>query len=135
VTPLYPFGFGLSYTTFELSGLELAAEQVHPGGSVSVEVTVKNTGPRAGDEVVQVYVTDVAASVTRPVKQLRGFRRVGLGPGESKTLSFTLGPSDLGLLDRRMEWVVEPGEFRVTVGNSSQAGLDARFTVTGPPLR
>jgi beta-glucosidase len=133
VTPLYPFGFGLSYTTFELSGLKLDAEQIHPGGSVSVEVTVKNTGPRAGDEIVQVYVTDVAASVTRPVKQLRGFRRVGLGPGESKTLSFTLGPSDLGLLDRRMEWVVEPGEFRVTVGDSSESGLDARFTVTGPP--
>jgi beta-glucosidase len=129
VTPLYPFGFGLSYTTFELSGLKLDPERIGVGGTVRVDVTVKNTGSRAGDEVVQIYVTDVAASVTRPVKQLRAFERVGLGPGGSKTLSFTLGPADLGLLDSRMKWVVEPGEFRVTAGTSSEGGLTARFEV------
>jgi beta-glucosidase len=132
VTPQYAFGFGLSYTTFELSGLRLDAERIAPGGSVRVEVTVRNTGARSGDEVVQIYVSDVAASVTRPVKQLRAFQRVTLAPRESKTLSFTLGPADLGLLDRRFTWVVEPGEFRVTAGNSSEGGLTARFEVARP---
>jgi beta-glucosidase len=133
VTPLYPFGFGLSYTTFELSGLKVDPERVDPGRSVRVEVTVKNTGARAGDEVVQIYVTDVAASVTRPVKQLRAFQRVGLDPGASRALTFTLGPAHLGLLDRRMRWVVEPGEFRVTAGPSSEAGLTAPFTIRRSP--
>lgn len=132
VTPQFPFGYGLSYTTFELSGLKLAAERIAVGGSVSVQVTVKNTGARAGDEVAQIYVTDVAASVTRPVKQLRAFERVSLRPGEAKTLSFTLGPEDLGLLDSRMKWVVEPGEFRITAGNSSDGGLTARLEVAAP---
>ena len=132
VTPQFPFGYGLSYSTFELSGLRLGAERIAVGATVSVQVTVKNTGARAGDEVVQIYVTDVAASVTRPVKQLRAFERVHLGPGESKTLSFTLGPNDLGLLEARMKWVVEPGEFRVTASNSSEGGLTARFEVAAP---
>jgi beta-glucosidase len=132
VTPQFPFGYGLSYTTFELSGLKLGAERIAPGASVSVQVTVKNTGSRVGDEVVQIYVTDVAASVTRPVKQLRAFERVSLEPGESKVLSFTLGPDDLGLLDARMKWVVEPGEFRVSASNSSEGGLTARLEVVAP---
>ena len=97
--------------------------------TVPVKVTVKNTGARAGDEVVQVYVTDVAASVTRPVKQLRAFERVSLGPGESKTLSFTLGPQDLGLYDTKLRWIVEPGEFRITAATSSEGGLTAALTV------
>ena len=132
VTPQFPFGYGLSYTTFELSGLMLGAERIAVGSTVSVQVTVKNAGARAGDEVVQIYVTDVAASVTRPVKQLRAFERVHLEPGASKTLSFILGPADLGLLDARMRWVVEPGEFRVTAGTSSEGGLTARFEVAAP---
>jgi beta-glucosidase len=129
VTPQFPFGFGGSYTTFELSGLRLGAERIAAGATVGVEVTVKNTGTRAGDEVVQIYVTDVAASVTRPVRQLRAFERVHLEPGASKTLSFTLGPRDLALLDAGMKWVVEPGEFRITAGNSSEGGLTARLEV------
>jgi beta-glucosidase len=132
VTPQFPFGHGLSYTTFALSGLKLGAQRIAAGGTVSVQVTVTNTGARAGDEVVQIYVTDVAASVTRPVKQLRAFERVHLSPGQSRTLSFTLGPADLGLLDARMKWVVEPGEFVVTASNSSEGGLTARFQVAGP---
>ena len=78
---------------------------------------------------MQVYVTDVAASVTRPVKQLRAFERVSLGPGEAKTLSFTLGPQDLGLYDARLRWIVEPGEFRITAATSSEGGLTAALTV------
>jgi beta-glucosidase len=131
VTAQFPFGFGLSYTTFELSGLKLGAEQIAPNGTLPLQVTVRNTGARAGDEVVQIYVTDVAASVTRPVKQLRAFERVALKPGESKALSFILGPADLGFYDQSMRWVVEPGEFRITAANSSEGGLQARLDVTG----
>lgn len=133
VTPQYPFGYGLSYTTFELSGLKLSAEKIPPAGTLQLAVTVKNTGQRAGDEVVQIYVTDVAASVTRPVKQLRAFQRVTLQPDESRALSFTLGPDDFGLYNARMKWVVEPGEFRISAGTSSEGGLQARFEVTGRP--
>jgi beta-glucosidase len=129
VTPQFPFGHGLGYTTFELSGLSLGQTSIAAGGSVPVSVTVRNTGSRAGDEVVQVYVTDVAASVTRPVKQLRAFERVGLAPGESRTLSFTLGPQDLGLYDAGFRWVVEPGEFTITAATSSEGGLSASLTV------
>jgi beta-glucosidase len=135
VTPQFPFGFGLSYTTFALSDLRLAADTVAAGGRVGVEVTVRNTGARAGDEVVQLYVSDPAASVTRPVKQLRAFQRVSLEPGQSRTLSFSLGPADLGLLDGRLKWVVEPGEFVVTAGTSSEGGLTARLRVVAPARR
>jgi beta-glucosidase len=128
-TPQFPFGHGLSYTTFALSDLKLGAETIAAAGRQTVEVTVKNTGARAGDEVVQVYVTDLAASVTRPVKQLRAFERVTLEPGASRTLAFTLGPPDLGLYDARMRWVVEPGRFQVTAGTSSDGGLTASFAV------
>jgi beta-glucosidase len=131
-TPQFPFGHGVSYTTFELSGLKVEPARIAPGQAATVQVTVKNTGSRAGDEVVQVYVTDVAASVTRTVKQLRAFERVPLQPGGSRTLAFTLGPADLGLLDQRMRWVVEPGVFRITAGNSSQGGLTAPLEVTAP---
>jgi len=129
VTPQFPFGHGLSYTTFALSDLTLGAETIAAAGTQRATVTVTNTGTRAGDEVVQVYVTDLAASVTRPVKQLRAFERVTLEPGASKTLAFTLGPADLGLYDARMRWVVEPGRFQVTAGTSSEGGLTASFAV------
>src|SRR5918911_2939694 len=93
VTPLFPFGFGLSYTQFQLSNLTLSAPSIRPDGTLSASVDVKNVGQRAGDEVVQLYIRDVAASVTRPVKELKGFRRISLRPGESKTVTFTLGPN------------------------------------------
>lgn len=130
VTPLYPFGFGLSYTQFRLSDLRLSAAQIPPKGEITVEVELANAGPRPGDEVVQLYISDLAASVTRPVKELKGFRRVSLGPGEKRRLVFQLGWQELGFLDREMRFRVEPGRFKVTVGQSSEGGLEAFFDVS-----
>jgi beta-glucosidase len=118
--PLFPFGFGLSYTTFEYSTLSIEPATIAPSGSATVTCTVRNTGTRAGDEVVQLYIRDVLASVARPVMELEGFSRVPLAPGESKTVTFTLGPDELRMLDRDMHWIVEPGAFRVMIGASSK---------------
>ena len=118
-TPLYPFGFGLSYTQFRLSNLQLSAPRIRPDGRVTASVEIENIGRLAGDEVVQFYIRDVAASVTRPVKELKGFQRITLGPGEKRRLQFMLGPEQLGFYNREMRFIVEPGEFKVMVGNSS----------------
>jgi beta-glucosidase len=128
-TPLFPFGYGLSYTQFRLSDLRLSRERIRPDESLTVSVIVENVGPRTGDEVVQLYIRDVAASVTRPVRELKGFERITLRPGEKRRITFTLGPDHLGFYDRRMRFVVEPGEFRVFVGTSSVGGLEVRFEV------
>jgi beta-glucosidase len=132
VAPLYPFGHGLSYTTFRLSNLRLSAPRVTAGGSVEVGVEVENTGRREGDEVVQIYVRDPVASRVRPVKELRGFRRVTLGPGERRALTFRLGPAELGFYDDAARFAVEPGAFRVTAARSSADpdALEATFEVT-----
>jgi beta-glucosidase len=114
--PLFPFGFGLSYTTFEYSALEIGPWN----GAATVRMRVKNSGTRAGDEVVQLYVRDLLASVARPVLQLQGFRRVHLAPGEERQVTFTLGREELQLLNAEMQWVVEPGTFRIYVGSSSK---------------
>jgi beta-glucosidase len=114
--PLFPFGHGLSYTTFKYSRLGVTPRRILPGGRVQVEVEVRNTGKRAGKEVVQLYVTDVVSSVTTPVRSLRRFAKVHIEPGEQKTVFFELTPDDLKLLDERMNWVVEPGRFEVAVG-------------------
>ena len=119
--PLWPFGHGLSYTTFALTNLKVTPTTIGAAGRATVTVEVRNTGPRAGDEVVQLYIRDVVSSVTRPTKELRGFERVRLAPGETKTVTFTLGPDALSLIDRRMQRVVEPGKFDVMVGTSSAA--------------
>lgn len=119
-TPLYPFGFGLSYTQFEYSNLRIDPPETGPAGTAQVSVDVKNIGARAGDEVVQLYIHDVVGTVSTPVKQLRGFQRVSLQPGETKTAEFALGPEDLSLLNRDMHWVVEPGDFEIMVGSSSE---------------
>jgi beta-glucosidase len=118
--PLFPFGFGLSYTTFEYSDLAIEPATLGATGSATVRFTVKNTGSRAGDEVAQLYIRDVLASVARPVMQLAGFERVRLAAGESKTVSLTLTSDQLRMLDADMRWVVEPGVFRVMVGASSK---------------
>jgi beta-glucosidase len=129
-TPLYPFGYGLSYTTFRFLDLRLSATRVPVDGQIVARITVENTGQRAGDEVVQLYLRDVAASVTRPVLELKGFRRVALEPGERRSVEFTLTRDALGFYNRDMRWIVEPGQFRVRVGNSSVGGLEASFEVT-----
>ena len=131
VTPLFPFGHGLSYTTFGYSDLRLSAPRITPAGTLRASVTVTNTGSREGAEVVQLYVHDEVASVTRPVRQLVGFRRVSLKPGEARTVDFQLGPKELGLYNRDMKFVVEPGKFRVFVGGSSVGGLEAEFEIGG----
>lgn len=116
---LFPFGFGLSYTSFTLSKPRLSAPEIGRADSVKVEVEVTNTGPRTGDEVVQIYVRDLIASVPRPVLELRAFRRVTLKKGEARTLSFELNPDDFAFWDRDMNWRTEPGEFAILAGNSS----------------
>jgi beta-glucosidase len=127
--PLYPFGFGLSYTTFTVTDLKLADATIGPAGRTTASVTVTNTGTRAGDEVVQLYVHDLVASVTRPVKQLRGFQRVSLKPGESRVVTMTIGPEALWLIDQQMQRRVEPGDFEILVGTSSNTTLKATLTV------
>lgn len=117
--PLFPFGFGLSYTTFEISAPRLSAAQIQPDDSLRVAVDVRNTGAVAGDEVVQLYVRDVVSSITRPVKELKGFQRVTLQPGESKTVEFTLGRSAFAFWNEDMKYVVEPGEFQIMSGPNS----------------
>jgi beta-glucosidase len=118
-TPLYPFGWGLSYTDFQYSKLRIDPAQIDTKGNAHVSVDVENSGKRAGVETVQLYVHERFTPVSTPVKQLRGFERVALEPGEKKTVSFTLRPEDLKLLDRNMKWVVAPGVFDIMIGKSS----------------
>jgi len=127
---LYPFGYGLSYTTFEISNLQISAAEIHQQADVQITVDVKNTGTRKGDEVVQLYLKDVVSSVTTYESVLRGFERVTLAPGESKTVKFVLHPDDLALLDKNMNWTVEPGKFQIMIGSSSEdIKLKKEFTV------
>jgi len=134
-TPLYPFGHGLSYTEFAYRDLQLSSERVNAGEHVSISVTVQNTGTRAGDEVVQLYVHDLVASVTRPVAELKGFQRLTLQPGESRQLTFDLDSRHLAFHDRDMRYVVEPGDIEVMVGSSSaDIRLRQTFSITGETL-
>jgi beta-glucosidase len=118
-TPLYPFGYGLSYTQFQYTSLRLDPAHIYIAGNTRVSVDVENAGKRAGVETVQLYVREHFTPTATPVKQLRGFERVTLDPGQKKTVSFTVGPEDLQLLDRDMRWVVVPGDFEIMVGKSS----------------
>ena len=129
-TPLYAFGHGLSYTTFRYDAPTVASPTLKFGDlQQRVSVRVSNTGKRAGEEVVQLYVRDDLATITRPVKQLRGFQRVALAPGESKVVTFELGFDDLAMYNDRMQRVVEPGTFTVYVGGSSDRTRDIGFEV------
>jgi beta-glucosidase len=129
IAPLFPFGHGLSYTSFSISDPRLSATRIQPGLSVEVSVDVANTGARAGDEVVQLYVTLPERSVTQPVLALKGFERVTLAPGERKTVTFTLDQRHLSLWNREVREVVEPGPVMVSVGNSSASLKQAEFTI------
>jgi beta-glucosidase len=127
--PQFVFGHGLSYTTFAITDLRFSDETVSSKGSLKVFVNVRNTGSVAGDEVVQLYIHDPVASISQPVRRLRGFERVTLGPGETRTLTFTLDRSDFGFYDNRGKFVVEPGKIDVYAGSSSSADLTESFTV------
>jgi beta-glucosidase len=129
--PLFPFGHGLSYTTFEYSNLRTSSPTINRAGTVVVSADIKNVGSRAGEDVVQLYLEDVIGTVATPIKQLRGFVKVRLEPGQRKTVRFELSPDDLALYDRDLKRVVEPGEFRIFVGSSSEdIRLKGHFTVT-----
>ncbi len=126
-TPLFPFGFGLSYTTFTYSNLRLSAARIRMQDSLRVSVEVKNTGNRSGAEIVQLYVRDEFGSVTRPVKELKDFRRIALAAGESQTVEFVLHPSQLAFWNLDMKWAPEAGTFKVFVGKNSVELLEASF--------
>jgi len=119
-TPLYPFGYGLAYTKYEYSNLRIVPSEIHLAGQARVSVDVRNTGGRAGTETVQLYIHEMVAPISTPVKQLRAFERVYLAPGETKTVTLTLAPEDLQLLDRDMHWRVIPGDFEIMIGKSSE---------------
>lgn len=130
--PLYPFGYGLSYTQFQFANLRLSQPTLAADETVQISADVTNVGSRAGDEVVQLYVQDLFASVTRPVQELKGFKRLHLAPGETKTVTFTLAASQLGFYNQAMEFIVEPGTVRLMVGNSSaHLPLQADLEVVG----
>lgn len=128
-SPLYPFGYGLSYTTFEYADLALDKPVIGKDESANLSVRIRNTGKRAGEETVQLYIRDLVASSTRPVRELKGFSKVFLEPGESRVVHFALGPDELGLLDERMAFTVEPGKFHIWVGPHSEEGLRTELTV------
>lgn len=119
-SPLYPFGFGLSYTTFSFRNLRLAKKKIPRNATTRALVEVTNTGRRAGAEVVQLYVRDLVSSVTRPVRELKGFQKITLQPGETRTVALDITPESLAFYDVNMNYVVEPGEFEIAVGNSSR---------------
>ena len=120
VSPLYAFGYGLSYTSFSITNPRLTKKRIPCNGSTRVLVDVTNTGNREGTEVVQLYIRDVVSSVTRPVKELKGFKKVLLAPGESTTVAFDVTPDLLKFYDVNMKYVVEPGDFELMIGNSSR---------------
>ena len=118
--PLFPFGFGLSYTTFEIANVRLGQKRIRGGRSTHALADITNTGTRAGSEVVQMYIRDLVSSVTRPVKELKGFKRVSLEPGETQTVTFDITPQSLAFYNVDMHEVVEPGDFEIMIGNSSR---------------
>lgn len=128
--PLYPFGYGLSYTTFAFSNLRVSQREIKIGENLEVTVDVKNTGSRAGDEVVQLYVHQQAGTASRPIRELKGFERVTLAPGETKTISLRLGPDELRYWSAAVKnWVQEAESFDVWVGNDSTASLHSTFKI------
>jgi len=130
-TPLYAFGHGLSYTTFKYSDLEITPSETGPGGKVHIGLTITNSGERAGADVVQLYINDPISSVSTPVKELKAFRKIWLEPGQSSKVQFELGPRHLSLVNRHLKKVVEPGEFKVMIGHSSdEIVLQGTFNIT-----
>jgi beta-glucosidase len=130
--PLYPFGFGLTYTTFDYGKVELSAKTLKPGGTLTARASLKNTGARPGSEVAQLYLRDVAASAgPRPVRELKGFQKVRLNPGESRVLEFSISDRELGYYDATGHWRVEPGRFEVWITKDSSSGEPVDFERLG----
>lgn len=127
--PLYPFGYGLSYTTFGYSDLQLSSGQLEMDETLEISVNVQNTGDLPGEEIVQLYIRDLVGSVTRPVKELKGFRKISLDPGETRRLTFTLTAEDLRFYNQVLDFVAEPGDFKVFVGTNSRDCLEAQFSL------
>lgn len=128
-TPLFPFGYGLSYTNFEYGDIELSATTVTPNAPIKANVVVKNTGNFDGEEVVQLYIHDLVASVTQPVKKLKGFQKVNIKKGESKEVTFTIGIEELKFFNSELKWIAEPGDFKVFIGGNSTTVKEASFTL------
>lgn len=128
--PLYPFGFGLSYTTFAYSDISLSQSSMDMQGMITASVDVSNTGLLPGGEVVQLYIRDLVGSTTRPVKELKGFERIYLQPGQTRTVTFKIAPEMLKFYDYDLQYVIEPGDFQVMIGSNSRDVKTAAFTVT-----
>lgn len=128
-TPLFPFGFGMSYTTFKYDKIQILHQSVTTNGTVEVSVNITNTGKVAGTEIVQLYVRDLVGSTTRPVKELKGFKRVWIEPGETKKVEFELKTNELAVFDKDFTAVVEPGNFNLWIGPNSKEGLKSEFTI------
>jgi len=128
-TPEYPFGYGLSYTRFDYSNLKLSSAFMTRTGSVTVSADIANTGNREGTEIVQLYIRDLVASVAQPVRALKGFRRVPLGPGEKRTVGFTLDAAALAFYNQHNQLVTEPGRFQVWIAPDSARGVEGEFTL------
>ena len=125
--PLYPFGYGLSYTTFQYSDITLSSKQLNADGKLTASVTVTNTGNYDADEIVQLYIRDLEGSITRPVKELKGFERIHLKKGESKQVTFTITPELLKFYNYNLDFVCEPGDFEVMIGRSCRDVKKAAF--------
>jgi beta-glucosidase len=126
-TPLYPFGYGLSYTTFHYSDISLSNTTLQSGGKITASVNLTNTGTRSGKETVQLYIRDLVGSITRPVKELKGFQQITLQPGETKKVSFTISVDDLKFYNSDLKYTYEPGDFKVFIGTNSEAVKEAAF--------
>ncbi|MGH7981434.1 MAG: fibronectin type III-like domain-contianing protein, partial [Limisphaerales bacterium] len=134
IEPLFPFGFGLSYTTFRYSNLKLSSGRLSPDGSVTASVDIANTGKRAGKEVAELYIHDPHPKIDRPVRELKGFAKVDLAPGETKTVDFTVTPRDLAYFDVAGEqWKADPGQYEIEIGASSRdIRRKTSLQLTGP---
>ena len=127
--PLFPFGFGLTYTSFEYSDLQVSEPGIGAGESIEIRATITNTGELFGEEVVQLYVRDVAASVARPIRELKGFHKIGLEPGSSDEVTFTLKTEDLFYFGADRKWGIDPGTIQVWIGPNAMEGLESSFEI------
>lgn len=126
---LFPFGYGLSYTSYEYSDLSLSSEELTLGGEIEISATIKNTGKVAGEEVIQLYIRDLVGSISRPVKELKGFKKIRLAPGQSEKVTFLIHSDNLAFYGVENKWKAEKGEFKVWIGPNSTEGLEGNFVL------